>query len=648
MQEEKDIIYVEKEFFKGILYKIVVIILIVLAMSMFNLFLGKKIIIIGNIVLIFSIMLLSMTTFTFSKNKFFTLSSVCYIIIGILKIIELVEENKLSGVVGQNVLEMSKVMEAFYVFIMTKYLRNLYLSYKKQQWDKKIDFFIGMLLSLAVILNLVFQSDYNKFFYRTLVVMIFFIIIYYVLNFRERKENKLNYFMIASITLFISSIFNLIELFSPISLVMSFLSEVFCFFAYIIIHLCLNYKLLEKPSENLFAELHNRNKQLMIINKNINIQNENLEKIQMNLRNKDDIFKSIYKNIQLPLIIVKENRKILYANEKFKEVIGIEDIKKIINKNVFEFIDVVKIRNIIEKDIKEKSVIENIKLKSLKESDYIYNINILKTNENNIIFIFYDVTEEKKIEAIKKEYEKKMLEEKIKNDFLSNISHDIKTPINVIYSATQLQKVLIKERKIEELKKYNNISKENILTITRLANNLIDSSKLSSNYLNANMKLVNIVELIEDTCNKFVEYIKNKNLNFYFDTEEEEIYIKCDVNFMERIIINIISNSIKYTVRGEITVNIYLKGNKVLIEFKDTGEGIKEELLNRIFEKYSIGKEASRDINKNTGIGLYVVDNLMKLQNGKVKLNSKKGVGTTVILEFFVEDINGDLSNVIM
>lgn len=648
MQEEKDIIYVEKEFFKGILYKIVVIILIVLAMSMFNLFLGKKIIIIGNIVLIFSIMLLSMTTFTFSKNKFFTLSSVCYIIIGILKIIELVEENKLSGVVGQNVLEMSKVMEAFYVFIMTKYLRNLYLSYKKQQWDKKIDFFIGMLLSLAVILNLVFQSDYNKFFYRTLVVMIFFIIIYYVLNFRERKENKLNYFMIASIALFISSIFNLIELFSPISLVMSFLSEVFCFFAYIIIHLCLNYKLLEKPSENLFAELHNRNKQLMIINKNINIQNENLEKIQMNLRNKDDIFKSIYKNIQLPLIIVKENRKILYANEKFKEVIGIEDIKKIINKNVFEFIDVVKIRNIIEKDIKEKSVIENIKLKSLKESDYIYNINILKTNENNIIFIFYDVTEEKKIEAIKKEYEKKMLEEKIKNDFLSNISHDIKTPINVIYSATQLQKVLIKERKIEELKKYNNISKENILTITRLANNLIDSSKLSSNYLNANMKLVNIVELIEDTCNKFVEYIKNKNLNFYFDTEEEEIYIKCDVNFMERIIINIISNSIKYTVRGEITVNIYLKGNKVLIEFKDTGEGIKEELLNRIFEKYSIGKEASRDINKNTGIGLYVVDNLMKLQNGKVKLNSKKGVGTTVILEFFVEDINGDLSNVIM
>lgn len=648
MQEEKDIIYVEKEFFKGILYKIVVIILIVLAMSMFNLFLGKKIIIIGNIVLIFSIMLLSMTTFTFSKNKFFSLSSVCYIIIGILKIIELVEENKLSGVVGQNVLEMSKVMESFYVFIMTKYLRNLYLSYKKQQWDKKIDFFIGMLLSLAVILNLVFQSDYNKFFYRTLVVMIFFIIIYYVLNFRERKENKLNYFMIASLALFISSIFNLIELFSPISLVMSFLSEVFCFFAYIIIHLCLNYKLLEKPSENLFAELHNRNKQLMIINKNINIQNKNLEKIQMNLRNKDDIFKSIYKNIQLPLIIVKENRKILYANEKFKEVIGIEDIKKIINKNVFEFIDVVKIRNIIEKDIKEKSVIENIKLKSLKESDYIYNINILKTNENNIIFIFYDVTEEKKIEAIKKEYEKKMLEEKIKNDFLSNISHDIKTPINVIYSATQLQKVLIKERKIEELKKYNNISKENILTITRLANNLIDSSKLSSNYLNANMKLVNIVELIEDTCNKFVEYIKNKNLNFYFDTEEEEIYIKCDVNFMERIIINIISNAIKYTVRGEITVNIYLKGNKVLIEFKDTGEGIKEELLNRIFEKYSIGKEASRDINKNTGIGLYVVDNLMKLQNGKVKLNSKKGVGTTVILEFFVEDINGDLSNVIM
>lgn len=241
-----------------------------------------------------------------------------------------------------------------------------------------------------------------------------------------------------------------------------------------------------------------------------------------------------------------------------------------------------------------------------------------------------------------------MLEEKIKNDFLSNISHDIKTPINVIYSAIQLQNVLIKENKIEELKKYNNISKENILTITRLANNLIDSSKLSNNFLNANMELVNIVELVEDTCNKFVEYIKNKNLNFYFDTEEEEIYIKCDVDFMERIIINIISNSIKYTTKGKITVYIYLKGNKVFIEFNDTGEGIKTELLNSIFEKYSIGREATREINKNTGIGLYVVNNLMKLQQGKVNLTSKEGVGTTVILEFFVENINGDLNDVII
>lgn len=648
MQEEKDIIYIEKEFFKGVLYKIFIMTLIILLMAIFNLFLGKKLIVIGNIVLIFSIMLLSMATFTFSENKFFTLSSICYIVIGILKILELVEGNKLSSIVGQNMLEMSKVMEAFYVFIIIKYLRNLYLSHKEQQCNKKVDVFVVVSLILVIILNLVFHNDYSKFLYRALVVIIFLNIIYYILIFPLKKEDKLNYFMIASIGLFVSNLFNFMELFSKEPLVVAFLSEIFCFFTYVFIHLCLSYKLLKRPSENLFTEVHNRNEHLTKINEDINIKNKNLEKIQMNLRNRDDIFKSIYNNIQLPLIIVKENRRILYANEKFKEVVGIDNIKEIINKNIFEFIDVMKIGNIIEKDIKEKNIIENIRLKNIKKSDHVYNISILKIDENNIIFLFYDVTEEKKVEEFKNEYEKKMLEEKIKNDFLSNISHDIKTPINVIYSAIQLQNVLIKENKIEELKKYNNISKENILTITRLANNLIDSSKLSNNFLNANMELVNIVELVEDTCHKFVEYIKNKNLNFYFDTEEEEIYIKCDVDFMERIIINIISNSIKYTAKGKITVDIYLKGNKVFIEFNDTGEGIKTELLNTIFEKYSIGREATREINKNTGIGLYVVNNLMKLQQGKVNLTSKEGVGTTIILEFFVESINGDLNDVII
>lgn len=644
MQEKKDIIYIEEELLVSIVKKIAIISLILIGIALFNFLFAKRLISIANIVLIFSIMLLSMVTFSFSENKFFTLSSICCIVIGVFKIIELIPINKVLNISERNFLELSQIIEVVYVFLTITYLKSIYSTEKEKKFEKKIDYMILALISVALIFNSQLYGEYNRIYYRAIIIIIFLKTIDCSMKFDFERENKVNYFTVMVISLCISSSFLFIEsFFDSDVLLFTFFSEIFCFFSYMIIHLALNYKLLSKPTESLFTGLHNRTEYLMKLNNNIDIKNKNLENIQRKLKSKEEVFKSIYKNIQLPLVIINENRRIIYVNKNFKEIIGIDNGRDIINNNIFKYIDIINLKNIVEKDISKKNIIEDIKIKG--ENNRIYNVNILKAEKKNMIFIFYDVTDEVNIEKFKKEFDKRMLEEKIKNDFLSNISHDIKTPINVIYSAIQLENVLIKENKLKELKKYNTINKENIVTITRLANNLIDSSKLSNNYLNANMQLTNIVELVEDSCNKLVDYIRNKNLEFYFDTEEEEIYIYCDREFMERIIINIISNSIKYTTAGEITVKIYLKGNKVFIEFKDTGRGISTELLNNVFDKYAVGKEHLRELNKNTGIGLYVVNNLIKLQRGIINLKSKEGAGTTIVLEFFVESINEGLED---
>lgn len=646
MQEKKDIIYIEEDLLINIIKKIAVISLILIGVALFNFLFAKRLITIANIVLIFSIMLLSMVTFSFSENKFFTLSSICCIVIGVFKIIELIPINKTLNMNERNFLELSQIIEVVYVFLTIRYLKSIYSTERERIFEKKIDYMILALIALALIFNLELYGDYNRIYYRGIIVIIFLKTIDCSMKFDFERKNKVNYFTVIVISLCMSSSFLFVEsFFDNDILLFTFFSEIFCFFSYMIIHLALNYKLLSKPTESLFTELHNRTEYLMKINNNIDVKNKNLENIQKKLKSKEEVFKSIYKNIQLPLVIINENRRIIYVNKKFKEIIEVDNGRDIINNNIFKYIDIVNLKNIVEKDISKKNIIENIKIKGENKNNRIYNVNILKAEKKNMIFIFYDVTDEVTLENFKKEFDKKMLEEKIKNDFLSNISHDIKTPINVIYSAIQLENVLIKENKLDELKKYNNINKENIVTITRLANNLIDSSKLSNNYLDANMQLTNIVEIVEDGCNKFVDYIRNKKLEFYFDTEEEEIYIYCDREFMERVIINIISNSIKYTTAGEITVKIYLKGNKVFIEFKDTGRGISKELLNNVFNKYAVGKEHLRELNKNTGIGLYVVNNLIKLQRGIINLNSEEGIGTTIVLEFFVESINEGLKD---
>ena len=200
-------------------------------------------------------------------------------------------------------------------------------------------------------------------------------------------------------------------------------------------------------------------------------------------------------------------------------------------------------------------------------------------------------------------------------------------------SSVQVQEKFYSEQNIEKVDYYNQVNKENCMTLIRLANNLIDSSKIDCDYLKPNLKIYNIVTLIEDSIGNIAEYIKEKNLIYVFDTNEEEIYVKCDEEFIQRIVLNLISNSIKHTVKGGIGVEIKAKKNKVVISFTDTGEGMDEDFLEKAFLRYSKGnKKGSK--NKSTGIGLYITKKLIELQNGTININSIKDTGTSIRLEF--------------
>ncbi|MBS5922597.1 MAG: HAMP domain-containing histidine kinase, partial [Clostridium perfringens] len=262
-----------------------------------------------------------------------------------------------------------------------------------------------------------------------------------------------------------------------------------------------------------------------------------------------------------------------------------------------------------------------------------WELHILLNTKGCLIIAMKNVTELKYSEKIKDNLRKKTLEEQIKNDFLSSISHDLKTPINVIYSSAQVQEKFYSEQYIEKVNYYNQVNKENCITLMRLANNLIDSSKIDYDYLKPNFKTYNIVTLIEDSIGMLAEYIKEKNLTYVFDTNEEEVYVKCDQEFIQRIVLNLISNSIKHTSEGGIGVEINAKKSKVMISFTDTGEGMDKEFLKRAFLRYSKGNKRGIK-NKSTGIGLYIVKNLVELQNGTIKINSIKDTGTNIRLEF--------------
>lgn len=385
---------------------------------------------------------------------------------------------------------------------------------------------------------------------------------------------------------------------------------------------------IKEPGEFFLNILKKENEDLDNVNNKIILKNKELEKSNYIMKRKEELSNKIFEFMPHPFIILNcENSRILYVNNKFLELAKIHNIKEIINKKIDRYIEFIK-------EDKEKDY--NAVLYTDGEKKYLktkYLMNLIQYDKK--IILIEDNTSNVMIKKLKKEVEEKKIEEYTRTQFLSSISHDLKTPINVIYSAIQLEQIYIEKDDIDSLKKYNSISSENCISLIRFANNLIDNSRIYSQFLTANLRKVNIVEIVEDYVMSYVDYVSWNGIELIFDTNTEECMIEVDIEFIGRIILNLISNGVKYTAKGgKIYVVIEEKMDKVFIKVSDTGSGINEEIKNKIFNRYASTNKTISDSKSGTGLGLFVVKRLVELQKGKIYLDEKVLLGTSIVIEF--------------
>lgn len=262
-------------------------------------------------------------------------------------------------------------------------------------------------------------------------------------------------------------------------------------------------------------------------------------------------------------------------------------------------------------------------------------------NVTEIVVIGIDMTEE--LEA-KSKMEKAL---KLQDEILTNIAHELKTPLNLIYSTNQLMEMYLKNGSIEEYREKlghsANIIKQNCFRFMRLINNIIDTSKIKSGFLNLSLSNENIVEVVENIVQSISEYIKGKGINIIFDTDIEEKIIACDTNKIERIMLNLISNAVKFSnTEKNIYVGVSDKNNTVEISVRDSGIGIDKKYLNKIFDRfYQVDKSLSRNA-EGSGIGLALVKSLVEIHGGKISVDSEVDKGTTFKIELPVGTIAED------
>ncbi|EOU1840159.1 HAMP domain-containing histidine kinase [Clostridium perfringens] len=616
---ENDYMYLKLSKVKNLINIILVIATILYIVYFFRPLTAFYLPIIIETILVFSITFIATTVFKFSNKKIFKLISMYLLLIAILKFISLVYlmfffgEKEIIQCLNLKILAICNVLESIYCFMIIVYVKYVNLNMK-------------LIVVFFTIISLVSICLFDVIVFGVISTVLLLLILYLLKDFKLFKNNLLNYlklFIIINLSLVL--IYALVYIFNLEALLL--LIYVLKILIYLIIYVWISEMLITKPYKTLHQDIIDKNKKLKILNKKMEESNNEFKEFKEKLKDNETYFKNFINNAPMSIVILNNhNHRIFSINKQFSNELNLKNNRQVINRNLFKIIN---IENKDEFLITKKGEASY----SSGKIDIFWQLNILLQTKDYLIISMKNITEFKFSEKIKFDLGKRKLSEKIKNDFLSSISHDLKTPINVIYSSVQVQEKFYVDENINKIGHYNQVNKENCITLMRLANNLIDSSKIDYDYLKPNFKVYNIVTLVEDSILNLAEYIKEKKLTYIFDTDEEELYVKCDQEFIQRIILNLISNSIKYTKRGGIRVQIKSNRNKVIIDFTDTGEGMDKDFIEKAFLRYSKGNKKGIK-NKSTGIGLYIVKSLVELQNGTIYINSIKDAGTNVRLEF--------------
>ena len=268
----------------------------------------------------------------------------------------------------------------------------------------------------------------------------------------------------------------------------------------------------------------------------------------------------------------------------------------------------------------------------------------------NYVKILRHLVNQKTIKLNKQLEQNKILSQKIidnekfKNNYFINLSHELRTPINVINSTVQLINSINVNKGItyEKLNQYMEIIGKICNNLLKIINDIIDSSKIETGKYKINKKNYDIVYIVEETALNMRKFIEDKGISLIIDPEIEEKIISCDETEIERCIINLLGNAVKFTQEGgEIRVYIKEVENNIEITIEDTGIGISKEDQEFIFKRFEQVEGTKVTKVSSSGIGLTLVKYIIELHGGYIRLESEinKGSRFTIGLPDIVEKL---------
>lgn len=336
------------------------------------------------------------------------------------------------------------------------------------------------------------------------------------------------------------------------------------------------------------------------------------------------------------IFIVDFAGNILYHNASVKETLGYKS-KSLIGKNFFDYLFPPSVEDFKEKfkQSQKKIYTEKVEFQFLcldRTFRFLeFNAINLKQKEglDGLILDCRDIT------SRKRDAEELVRLQKAKEQFLANISHEIRTPINGIAGMANL---LGQTPSMEEREMYLNAIKHSAENLKVIINDILDLAAIESGKLKFEKIAFNLKDLLPSLVNTFTYQAREKKLELTYTIDEKlnKILLGDPVR-LNQILINLISNAVKFTHQGSIHVNCSIEREQkgvcwVRLEIKDTGIGIPTEKLNTIFESFSQADASVTRKYGGSGLGLTIVKQLIELQHGRITVRSEEMVGSTFIV----------------
>ncbi|MTI58471.1 MAG: HAMP domain-containing histidine kinase [Firmicutes bacterium] len=230
---------------------------------------------------------------------------------------------------------------------------------------------------------------------------------------------------------------------------------------------------------------------------------------------------------------------------------------------------------------------------------------------------------------------------RLKTKFFANLSHEFKTPLNLIFSSIKMIELFLEKNSHaynEGLTPYLKSIKKNSFRLLKLLSNLIDLTRIEADDFKLDLKECDIIKLIYKLGEEVYDQINRRGRSFRIKSQLGTRVIVCDPSIIERIILNLLSNALKFTKKGDqIIITISENDKFLIISVRDTGIGIEKDKQAVIFQEFRQADETFSRINEGSGIGLSIVKSLVELHEGTIEVDSIPGSGSDFLIKLPID-----------